>query len=72
MGNQLVEGLSAITTSSVEATPNILVLQFTIVNAFLVGKPGGPFALVDTGLENSADFQPRAGLARVHARRPSS
>ncbi|HYF79253.1 MAG TPA: MBL fold metallo-hydrolase [Symbiobacteriaceae bacterium] len=56
MGNKLVEWMSALTTSSEEATPDILVLQFTIVNAFLIGQPGGPFAVVDTGLENSADF----------------
>lgn len=56
MGNRWVEWLSAITTSAQGVTEEILLLQFTIVNACLVGSPGGPFALVDTGLENSADF----------------
>ena len=56
MGNKIVEWLAALTTSAEEAGPDILVLQFTVVNAFLVGRPGGAFALVDTGLENSAEF----------------
>lgn len=59
MRNKMVEGLSAITTSSQEITPDILVLQFTIVNACLLGNPEaktGDWVLVDTGLENSADF----------------
>ncbi|GAB6181923.1 MBL fold metallo-hydrolase [Desulfotomaculum defluvii] len=59
MGNQIVEAISAMTTSSQEVAPDILVLQFTIVNAFLIGKPNSnnsTWVLVDTGLENSADF----------------
>ncbi|MDF2614258.1 MAG: beta-lactamase domain protein [Clostridia bacterium] len=59
MGNMLVEGLSAMNTSSQEITPDILILQFKIVTACLVGDPNsatGEFVLVDTGLENSADF----------------
>lgn len=59
MGNKMVEGLSAMTTSSKEITPDILMLQFTIVNVCLVGNSGGmtgDWVLVDTGLENSADF----------------
>lgn len=56
MGNQFVEWLSAITTSSQAIASDILVLQFTIVNAALIGSPGDKFVLVDTGLENSADF----------------
>ncbi|KGK82445.1 metallo-beta-lactamase family protein [Desulfosporosinus sp. HMP52] len=57
MGNKLVEFLSKLTTSSKEVTPDILILQFTIVNAYLVGKPNqSDWTLVDTGLENSADF----------------
>lgn len=59
MGNKLVEGLSAMTTSAEEVTPDILLLQFTIVTACIVGDPAvknGKWVLVDTGLENSADF----------------
>lgn len=59
MGNKLVEGLSAMTTSSQEVTSDILVLNFTIVTVCLIGKPGartGEWVLVDTGLENSADY----------------
>jgi glyoxylase-like metal-dependent hydrolase (beta-lactamase superfamily II) len=55
MGNKIVEGLSALTTSSQEVTPDILVMNFTIVTACLVGYPD-EWGLVDTGLGNSADF----------------
>ena len=55
MGNKLVEGLSAITTSSQEVNRDILVMNFTVVNACLVGRSDN-WVLVDTGLENSADF----------------
>lgn len=55
-----MEGLSAMATSSQEVAPNILLLQFTIVTACIVSDPGagesGNWVLVDTGLENSADF----------------
>jgi glyoxylase-like metal-dependent hydrolase (beta-lactamase superfamily II) len=59
MGNKLVEGLSAMTTSSQEVIPDILVMNFTIVTACLIGYPDNKtdkWVLVDTGLENSADF----------------
>src|SRR5699024_2075693 len=70
MGNRFVERLSALTKSSLEILPDILMMNFTIVNAFLVGLPGNDteWVLVDTGLENSADFivacaQKRCGAA---------
>lgn len=59
MGNKLVEFLSSLTTSSQEVTPDILVLEFRVVTACLVGKPegeGSKWVLVDTGLENSGEF----------------
>ena len=59
MGNKLVEWLSKLTTSSQEPTPDILLISFRVVNAFLVGDPNNKeegWVLVDTGLENSADF----------------
>ncbi len=59
MGNKLVEALSSMTTSSEEVTPDILVMNFTVVTACLVGDTNegvGEWVLVDTGLENSADF----------------
>ena len=59
MGNKMVEGLSAISTSSQEILPDILLMNFTIVNALLVGKPDDEmdkWVLVDTGLGNSEDF----------------
>lgn len=59
MDNKMVEILSAMTTSSKEVTTDILVMNFTIVNACLVGDPEdkmGKWVLIDAGLENSADF----------------
>ena len=59
MGNKIVEGLSAMNTSSQEILPDILLMNFTVVNACLVGNPGdktNDWVLVDAGLENSADF----------------
>lgn len=56
MGNKIVEALSAMSTSSREILPEILLMNFTIVNACLVGNPDDKWVLVDTGLENSANF----------------
>lgn len=59
MKNKMVEGLSALSTSSEEISPDILLMNFTIVTACLVGNPvdnAYKYVLVDTGLENSADF----------------
>jgi glyoxylase-like metal-dependent hydrolase (beta-lactamase superfamily II) len=55
MGTKLVEGLSAMNTTSIQITPDILIMNFTIVNACLVGTNEN-YVLVDTGLENSAEF----------------
>lgn len=55
MINDLLKGLSKLTSTSKEVTPDILLMQFTIVNACIVGNADG-WVLVDTGLENSADF----------------
>ena len=47
------------TSSTQDVNPDIEVINFTIVCACLVGKPddkAGEWVLVDTGLENSADF----------------
>ncbi|OPF50833.1 MBL fold metallo-hydrolase [Clostridium baratii] len=59
MHNKMVELLSDITKSSLQITPDVLVLQFTIVNSCIVSNLGGDkekWVLVDTGLENSAEF----------------
>ncbi len=59
MGNKIVEWMSAMNTSSLEVMPDILVMNFTIVNACLVGNPDSntdKWVLVDTGLKNSSDF----------------
>ncbi len=55
MINDLLKGLSKLTSTSREITPDILLLQFTIVNACIVGK-AEQWVLVDTGLENSYDY----------------
>jgi glyoxylase-like metal-dependent hydrolase (beta-lactamase superfamily II) len=55
MGNKMVEGLAAMNTTSLEITSDILVMNFTIVNASLVGTTDD-YVLVDTGLENSDKF----------------
>lgn len=58
MGNKIVEGLSALNISSREITDDILVLEFTVVNACFVNNKNAKnqWVLVDTGLENSYDF----------------
>jgi glyoxylase-like metal-dependent hydrolase (beta-lactamase superfamily II) len=56
MGNKMVEFLSEITTKSLEINEDIIVLQFTVVNAFIIRNNNDQWVLVDTGLENSADF----------------
>ncbi|MGE4284496.1 MAG: MBL fold metallo-hydrolase [Clostridia bacterium] len=59
MINDMLKGLSEITTKSEEVTPDIFLVKFTIVNACLIGNAHdktGEWVLVDTGLENSADF----------------
>ncbi|HKM42872.1 MAG TPA: MBL fold metallo-hydrolase [Limnochordia bacterium] len=58
MGNKMVETIAKMTTSARELRPDLLLMNFTTVNAFLVGGVGkeSEWVLVDTGLENSADF----------------
>lgn len=57
MIKEIVEGLSKRLTEVKEITDEIEVLDFRIVNAFLVGKQGSTeWVLIDTGLENSYDF----------------
>ncbi len=59
MGNKIIEVLSEMTESSLQVTPDILVLQFRVVNACIVSNLGpnsDKWVLVDTGLENSAEF----------------
>ena len=59
LGNKLLERLSSVTSNAEQVTPEVTLLNFTVVNAFLVGDPlsdGKEFVLVDTGLENAYDF----------------
>ena len=55
MINQLLKGLSKLTTTSREVLPDIFLLHFTIVTACIVGRKDS-WILVDAGLENSYDF----------------
>ncbi|GAB6085076.1 MBL fold metallo-hydrolase [Alkaliphilus crotonatoxidans] len=55
MINQLIKGLSKLTTTSQEVLPDILLLHFTIVTACIVGEKEN-WVLVDAGLENSYDY----------------
>ena len=50
-----------------EVAPGVLRLPLRLVNAYLVGEPGGPWALVDAGLPTSADSIRRAAAARYGA-----
>lgn len=57
--NRLLERVSHLRTKAQEVTSDVLLLDFTIVNAFLIGDPftdRKDYILVDTGLENSYDF----------------
>ncbi|MDF2590254.1 MAG: metallo-beta-lactamase superfamily Zn-dependent hydrolase [Anaerocolumna sp.] len=59
MGNKIVEALAAITETTHEVTSDILVMDFTVVNVFMVGNPlsmENEWVLIDTGLENSSEF----------------
>lgn len=55
MINDLLKGLSKITSTSKQLTSDIVLLQFTIVNACIVGS-ANEWVLVDTGLENSDEY----------------
>lgn len=59
MSNRLLEGLSFVTANAEHVTHEVVLLNFTVVNAFLVGDPfadSKDFILVDTGMENSFKF----------------
>jgi len=57
--NKLLERAPNFRTKIQEVTSDILLLDFTVVNAFLIGEPYADrkdFVLVDTGVESSYDF----------------
>jgi glyoxylase-like metal-dependent hydrolase (beta-lactamase superfamily II) len=56
MGNKIVEGLSYITRKTEQVRPDIYMLDFRVVNAFILKTGGEHWILVDTGLENSSNF----------------
>lgn len=65
MGYKVDEGISAITRTTKKVTSDIRLLQFTIVTACMVDLHVGKlWMLVDTGLENSADFIVKAAEKR--------
>ncbi len=54
---EMVKGLSKLTTTSKKIKPDIIMLDFTIVKAYMVSVgEASEWVLVDTGLENSYDF----------------
>lgn len=54
---EIVKGLSKLTTTSKKVLPDIVMLDFTIVKAYMVNlKNNTGWVLIDTGLENSFDF----------------
>ncbi|MCX8131572.1 MAG: MBL fold metallo-hydrolase [Clostridia bacterium] len=55
MINDLLKGLSKLTSTSQEVIPDILLLQFSIANACIVGEVN-EWVLIDTGLENSYEY----------------
>ncbi len=60
MGNKLIEGLSLLTRKTQRVLPDIYMLDFRIVNAFIISFGSRYWALVDTGLENSDEYIIRA------------
>lgn len=56
MIHQLLKIISKVAASSEEILPDILILKFTIVNAFMIKQPEKKWVLVDTGLENSFEY----------------
>ena len=59
MATNLLQGLASLTKKTTEIRPDLLLLEFTIVNACIVGRPQAPsgeWVLIDTALPNSASF----------------
>lgn len=57
--NRLLERIPNFRTKAQEVVSDVLLLDFGVVNAFLIGDPltdKKDFILVDTGIENSYDF----------------
>lgn len=72
MINELLKGLSKMTTISQQISDDILLLHFTIVSACIVGDED-EWSLVDTGLENSHDFILKSAAERFgKASRPKA
>lgn len=57
MIKQILNGLAEITESSEEIKPDIMMLKFTVVNAFILeNRKENRWFLIDTGLESSDEF----------------
>ena len=57
--DEMLQMLSNLTERSKQVTRDIILLQFTVANACIVGNPNSKaheWVLVDTGLTNSAEF----------------
>lgn len=70
MVNELVQFLSKLTSKSREILPDILLMDFTIVNASAVGT-NDEWVMVDAGLSNSEEFILKTTLKRFN-RRPAA
>ena len=58
-----------------QVAPGVMRLDMALVNAYLVGTPGGPWALVDTGLpfrRRSPAGRPRSSTEKESGPRLSS
>jgi glyoxylase-like metal-dependent hydrolase (beta-lactamase superfamily II) len=56
MGNKLIEGLSLLTRKTERVLPDIYMLDFRVVNAFIISFGSRNWVLADTGLENSDEY----------------
>lgn len=67
MVNELVQFLSKLTSKSEEILPDVLLFDFTIVNACAVGT-NEEWVMVDAGLSNSEEFILKETLKRFNKR----
>ncbi|MFZ5354891.1 MAG: MBL fold metallo-hydrolase [Bacillota bacterium] len=58
MENKIRQQINKLTSKIIEAAPDVILLEFPLVNLFMIGKEraaSGEWVLVDTGTENSAE-----------------
>lgn len=72
MGTTLDQPIHTARTVAREPAADVSRLYVAFVNAYLVGAPGGPWVLVDTGLPRSAPLVRRRAAARFGTRPPEA